>query len=93
VTTGRAAIEVSAHGAAIEASHCTAIEAARRCAACTYFCSDPQELESRIAGLRSLGSGFASVRSGDGLCEKHGRYLRASARCSSFEQRVSLGNI
>jgi len=78
---------------AIEASHGAAIEAAPRCAACTFFCSDPQELESRIAGLRSLGSGFASVRSGDGLCEKHGRYLRASACCSSFEQRISLRNI
>ncbi|HET7063283.1 MAG TPA: hypothetical protein VFI49_03340 [Rudaea sp.] len=82
MTTGRAAIEAS--------SHCAAIEAPPRCAACTFFCSDPQELESRIAGLRSFGSGFASVRAGDGLCAKHGRYLPASAHCASFERRPLL---
>jgi len=74
---------VTAGGAAIEASK-------PRCAACRFFCSSPQELESRIAGLRSFGSGFASVRAGDGLCERHGRYLAASAHCSSFELRVPL---
>jgi hypothetical protein len=82
VTACRAAIDASLHGAAIEASP--------RCAACRFFCSDPQELELRIVGLRSFGSGFASVRAGDGLCEKHDRYLPASAHCSSFERRLPL---
>jgi hypothetical protein len=71
---GRAVIELSAP----------------RCEACTFFCADPHELESRIAGLRSFGSGFASVRAGDGLCEKHDRYLPASAHCSSFARRMAL---
>jgi hypothetical protein len=70
--------------------HSAALEASPRCAACRFFCSDPQELESRIAGLRSFGSGFASVRAGDGLCERHERYLPASAHCSSFERRMPL---
>ncbi len=82
MTTERAAIGTSSHGAAIEVRP--------RCAACTFFCSDPQELEERIAGLRSFGSGFASVRAGDGLCERHDRYLPASAHCSSFERRLPL---
>ncbi|HZX92716.1 MAG TPA: hypothetical protein VFE67_18915 [Rudaea sp.] len=82
MTAGRAAIDASLHGAAIEAPP--------RCSACRFFCSNPQELESRIAGLRSFGSGFASVRAGDGLCEKHDRYLSASAHCSSFERRLPL---
>jgi hypothetical protein len=60
-----------------------------RCAACRFFCSDPQDLEARIAGLRSFGSGFASVRAGDGLCEAHGRYLPATAHCPSFEPRLA----
>jgi len=71
--------------------HSAPIETSPRCAACRFFCSDPQELESRIAGLRSFGSGFASVRGGDGLCERHGRYLPAWAHCPSFAQRLSIG--
>ena len=63
------------------------VPALRRCAACAFFCADPRELEARIPGLRSFGSGFASVRAGDGLCEKNGRYLPASAHCLSFERR------
>jgi len=70
--------------------HSAPIETPPRCAACRFFCSDPQELESRIAGLRSFGSGFASVRAGDGLCERHDRYLHESAHCASFERRVPL---
>jgi hypothetical protein len=65
-------------------------QASPRCATCRFFCADPQELESRIAGLRSFGSGFSSVRAGDGLCETHGRYLPATAHCMSFEPRLPL---
>ena len=78
----RAAFDASLHDAAFDASP--------RCAACRFFCADSQELESRIAGLRSFGSGFASVRAGDGLCEKHDRYLSASAHCPSFDRRLPL---
>jgi hypothetical protein len=51
------------------------------CATCRFFRCDPREIESAIAGLRSFGSGYAAVRASDGLCEKHGRYLAASACC------------
>jgi hypothetical protein len=59
----------------------------RRCATCVSFRSDPHELEAAIAGLRSFGSGFAAVRSDDGLCVRHDRYLSASACCSQHELR------
>jgi len=59
----------------------------RSCATCVSFRSDPLELESAIAGLRSFGSGFAAVRSNDGLCARHDRYLSASACCALHELR------
>jgi hypothetical protein len=51
------------------------------------FRADPFELESAIPGLRSFGSGFAAVRSNDGLCARHDRYLSASACCAGHELR------
>lgn len=60
-----------------------------RCAACAFFCGDSRELESRIPGLRSFGSGFAAVRDADGLCTTHDRYVRATAYCQSFEARIA----
>jgi hypothetical protein len=59
----------------------------RSCATCVSFRSDPFELESAIAGLRSFGSGFAAVCSNDGLCVRHDRYLSASACCAGHELR------
>jgi len=59
----------------------------RSCATCVSFRADPFELESAIPGLRSFGSGFAAVRSNDGLCARHDRYLSASACCAGHELR------
>jgi hypothetical protein len=59
----------------------------RSCATCVSFRSDPFELESAIAGLRSFGSGFAAVRANDGLCARHDRYLSALACCAQHELR------
>jgi hypothetical protein len=61
------------------------------CAACAHFRSDPRELEARIPGLRSFGSGFAAVRADDGLCMLHGRYLASSSHCARFAARVNEG--
>jgi len=60
---------------------------ARSCATCVSFRSDPIELESAIPGLRSFGSGFAAVRSNDGVCVRHDRYLSASACCTEHASR------
>ncbi len=54
------------------------------CRYCAYFRSEPKEIEAEIPGLRVLGSGYASVRAGDGLCRRHGRYLPATAACRDY---------
>jgi hypothetical protein len=59
----------------------------RCCGRCTHFRSAPAELEAAIAGLRSLGSGYAAVRADDGLCDRHGRYLAATSSCAQFCER------
>ena len=64
--------------------------AARSCAACSHFRSDPRELEASIPGLRSFGSGYASVRADDGLCTVHDRYLSAASFCASFAERPGV---
>ena len=54
------------------------------CGRCAFFNNDPQALEAAMPGLRSLGSATASVRSDDGLCSVHDRYLGARCTCPSF---------
>jgi len=60
------------------------LDAARCCAHCTHFDGDAHSLEARIAGLRTFGSGFASVRDEDGLCARHERFAAARATCAEF---------
>jgi hypothetical protein len=52
-----------------------------------HFERDPAKIEAAIPGLRSMGSGFASVRANDGLCRKHERYLSAQSSCADFARR------
>ena len=59
-------------------------DAARCCARCAHFDGDARSLEARIAGLRVLGSGYASVRDEDGLCARHERFAAARATCADF---------
>jgi hypothetical protein len=58
------------------------------CGSCRYFCESPHEIESQMPGMRSLGSGHASVRAADGICRRHDRYLGAASNCADFERRV-----
>jgi len=60
----------------------------RRCATCTFFDNAPQTLEREIPGLRSLSSGFASVRDRDGLCRMNERYVPARASCVAYAAAV-----
>jgi len=62
--------------------------AARSCASCVNFCDAPALIESRIQGLRCMGSAHSSVRSSDGICLIHDRYLAADCSCSSHEPRL-----
>jgi len=64
-------------------------QVAASCATCVHFCSEPLDLENAIAGLRSFGSGFASVRADDGLCVLHDRYLSAAAHCARHSPNAS----
>jgi hypothetical protein len=54
------------------------------CANCKYFNADPRDVEAATPGLSAMSSGFASVRSGDGLCAVHDRHVPAHATCVSF---------
>jgi hypothetical protein len=38
--------------------------------------------------MRSMGSAHASVRSSDGLCQRHDRYLQATSYCAEHEPRA-----
>ena len=57
----------------------------RSCANCRHFRADPGAIEAAIPGLIMLGSGYASVRSDDGLCEYHARYLSSTSSCGQHE--------
>ena len=53
----------------------------RRCETCVHFDNDPHRLEGTFGNLRAMSSGFASVRSRDGLCRRVGLYLPAGESC------------
>jgi hypothetical protein len=57
------------------------------CIGCRHFSNEPLALEAAFSGLSALSSAFASVRSNDGLCNLHDRYVAGSAHCASFEPR------
>ncbi len=56
----------------------------RHCVACAHFRNDPQFMEAAVAGLSSLGSGWASVADDDGLCLHWGRHAGARSSCDGF---------
>jgi hypothetical protein len=55
-----------------------------RCADCVSFRGDPKDFEALLSGLTSLSSGYASVRSDDGICVRHDRFVGARSCCSEF---------
>jgi len=52
------------------------------CAGCRHFNGRPLDLEAALPGLSSLSSAYASVRSDDGICALHDRYVAASSWCA-----------
>jgi hypothetical protein len=64
-------------------------EPPRRCGACQHFENGGKNLEEAFPGLVAMGSGFSSVRGGDGLCAVHELYLSYRAGCNRFEARLS----
>ena len=68
-------------------------QSTRRCGSCRHFCNDPESLEKLVAGLNSLSSAFGSARSGDGICMRHDRHLRAEASCADFAPAAALHSL
>jgi hypothetical protein len=54
------------------------------CAACRHFNGQPLDIEAALPGLSSLSSAYAAVRSDDGLCALHDRYVGASSWCAGY---------
>jgi len=61
------------------------------CRQCRYFQNAPLEVEAALPGLSALSSAYAAVRSSDGICAVHARYVAASAHCPDFAISGSLG--
>jgi hypothetical protein len=54
------------------------------CAACRHFNGRPLDIEAALPGLSSLSSAYAAVRSDDGICALHDRYVAASSLCAGY---------
>jgi hypothetical protein len=54
------------------------------CASCRHFNGQPDDIEAALPGLSSLSSAYAAVRSDDGLCAMHDRYVAASSVCAHY---------
>ena len=55
-----------------------------QCSRCNSFRGDAKELELLLPGLTSLSSAYASVRSDDGICVRHDRFVGARSYCADF---------
>jgi hypothetical protein len=53
------------------------------CRCCAHFDADAARIEAALPGLSALGSAYATVRSNDGLCRLHDRYVAATSACSA----------
>lgn len=62
-------------------------EAATACRNCRSFTAAALAVEAAFPGMSAMGSGFGAVRAGDGLCERHGRYLAGGNHCEQFARR------
>jgi hypothetical protein len=60
---------------------------ASACSRCVHFRGTATELEALLPGLRTLSSAYGSVRSQDGVCHLHQRYVAADASCSAHVAR------
>jgi hypothetical protein len=56
------------------------------CADCSHFNARPLDIEAALPGLSALSSAYAAVRSNDGLCAIHDRYIAASSVCARFTE-------
>jgi hypothetical protein len=57
------------------------------CRTCRHFNNSAPSLEAAMPGLSSFSSAYAAVRSDDGLCALHDRYVAASSVCGAHAIR------
>ncbi|HEY2649098.1 MAG TPA: hypothetical protein VGI38_07880 [Puia sp.] len=60
------------------------------CRNCKHFQNDPALIEAVYRGLKTMGSGFSSVRDEDGFCNQFQLYLSARDSCPHFSFNKSL---
>lgn len=70
-----------------EPVHGTLARVALSCGGCLHFVDAPRDIERSLPGMPALGSGYGSVRSRDGVCRLHDRYLSAASRCAQHAPR------
>jgi hypothetical protein len=58
----------------------------RTCWHCGHFRNDAAYLERVFPGLTSMSSGYGSIRTEDGICLRHDRYLNAESSCPQFSE-------
>jgi hypothetical protein len=58
------------------------------CADCRHFNGRALDIEAALPGLSSLSSAFAAVRSNDGLCAVHDRYVAATSVCAAHAATI-----
>ena len=63
------------------------------CADCRHFNARPLDIEAALPGLSTLSSAYAAVRSDDGLCAVHDRYVAASSVCAQYRVLAPPGII
>jgi len=63
------------------------------CADCCHFNARPLDIEAALPGLSSLSSAYAAVRSDDGLCVVHDRYVAASSVCAQHRVLAPLVSV
>jgi hypothetical protein len=59
------------------------------CAGCRHFNGQPRDIEAALPGLSSLSSAYAAVRSDDGICVLHDRYVAASSLCAGYARQLT----
>ena len=59
------------------------------CADCRHFNGHPLDIEAALPGLSSLSSAYAAVRSNDGICVLHDRYVAASSLCAGYARQFT----
>jgi hypothetical protein len=60
----------------------------RTCLYCVHFNHAAADIEAALPGLASLSSAYAAVRSNDGLCSVHDRYVASGSGCDRHIARL-----